>query len=675
MSILCIVQARMGSKRLPGKVLKEINGKTLIEILLKRLNKSNKIDNIVVATSVHSNNLELIKHINEIGFNVETGNEDNVLDRYVSVAKKYSPETIVRITGDCPLVDSELVDECIDLYTSNKVDYVSNAINPTYPDGLDVEVFSYSALLEANNKATSKCDLEHVTPYIRESGRFSILEKKNDENYSQLRLTVDEDSDLKLIKKIINIFKPDIYFSWEDIVSLYGKNNQIFEINSNIKRNSGMELNKGQKLWKRAKSIIPGGNMLLSKNSEMFLPDYWPSYFEKAKGCEIWDLDGNVFQDYSIMGIGTNILGYSRDEVDKAVLNIVSKGNMSTLNCPEEVYLAEKLIEMHPWAHMVRFARSGGEANSIAIRIARAASGRDKVAVCGYHGWHDWYLAANIENEDNLDGHLLPGLKAKGVPESLAGTVLPFEYNNFSELTDIINNNDVGVIKMEVMRNDKPENNFLHKIRNLCNRNNIILIFDECTSGFREEFGGLHKKFNVEPDMAMFGKALGNGYAITSVIGKKEIMEYAQETFISSTFWTERIGPAAALKSLEVMKELKSWDVVTKLGLKIRDIWKEIAKDCGIKLEINGIPALSSFTINSKNFLLYKTLITQEMLDIGILASNSIYLCTEHKIQAMDKYFEKLNDIFKIIAEAESGRNIEHLVKGPICHGGFKRLN
>ena len=219
----------------------------------------------------------------------------------------------------------------------------------------------------------------------------------------------------------------------------------------------------GQKLWQRAKKVIPGGNMLLSKRAEMFLPGKWPAYYSRAKGCFIWDLDNRKFIDLSIMGIGTNILGYGNKKVDEAIKRTVRKGNMSTLNCPEEVLLAEKLVELHPWANKVRFARSGGEANAIAIRIARAATGKEKIAICGYHGWHDWYLATNIDNQSNLESHLLPGLAPNGVPKCLEGTVIPFEFNNLSQLEAIVNNNDLAAIKMEVQRNDPPKKNFLGK--------------------------------------------------------------------------------------------------------------------------------------------------------------------------------------------------------------------
>jgi glutamate-1-semialdehyde 2,1-aminomutase len=431
----------------------------------------------------------------------------------------------------------------------------------------------------------------------------------------------------------------------------------------------------GQDLWQRAKQIIPGGNMLLSKRAEMFLPDQWPAYFSKTKGCKVWDLDGNEYTDMSIMGIGTNTLGYNHEEVDAAVMKTVAAGNMSTFNCPEEVYLAEKLIEIHPWADMARFARSGGEANAIAIRIARAASGKDKVAICGYHGWHDWYLAANLGDDNHLAGHLLPGLDPKGVPQNLRGTVYPFNYNNYAELEEIVNNNDIGVIKMEVMRNKGPEDNFLQRVRDLATKRGIVLIFDECTSGFRQTFGGIHKMYGVEPDMAMFGKALGNGYGITATIGRREIMESAQYTFISSTFWTERIGPTAALKTLEVMEREKSWERITETGTGIMARWQTLAHKHGLKINVAGLPSIASFGVDSPNALAYKTLITQEMLGKGYLSSNLIFSSLAHTPDVVDGYFNALDPIFSLIKECEQGRDVMSLLKGPICHAGFKRLN
>jgi len=298
------------------------------------------------------------------------------------------------------------------------------------------------------------------------------------------------------------------------------------------------------------------------------------------------------------------------------------------------------------------------------------------VAICGYHGWHDWYLSANLGDDNNLTEHLLPGLNPKGVPKDLKGSVIPFNYNHIDELEVIIKNHDIGVIKMEVSRNKEPQDDFLVKVRKVANDNNIVLIFDECTSGFRQSNGGLHKIYGVEPDMAVFGKALGNGYAITAVIGKKEIMDVAQSTFISSTFWTERIGPTAALKTLEVMEKTKSWELITNIGKSIGQKWKDLGDKHQLLIKVNGLPSMIGFSIQSEDWLKYKTYITQEMLKNGILASNVIYVCTEHGQVEVDNYFEILNQIFKTISFCEnSDLPIDSLLDGPVCHGGFKRLN
>jgi glutamate-1-semialdehyde 2,1-aminomutase len=675
MKVVAIVQARMGSTRLPNKVMQTICGKSMIELLLNRLSLSKEVDKIIVASSVDNKNKPLVNHLNKLGFTCEQGSEDDVLERYMEVAQKYRANIIVRITGDCPLTDPDLVDEVISRFKKEELDYLCNNYPPTYPDGLDIEVFTSKALEAAFEEAFEPFDREHVTPYFRSNSKFNTSTLRHKEDLSDLRWTVDEQVDLDVIKNVFNHFNPRIDFSWNEVLDLQLDQPELFDSNRHIVRNEGGTMGTGQKLWRRAKEIIPGGNMLLSKRAEMFLPNNWPTYFTKAKGCKVWDLDGTELIDMSIMGIGTNTLGYGHPEVDAEVQRIIQSGNMSTLNCPEEVYLAEKLIEIHPWADMVRLARSGGEANAIAIRIARAASGKDNVAICGYHGWHDWYLSANLSNDESLDAHLLPGLEPKGVPRNLKNTVFPFTYNDYEELESLVNAQDIGVIKMEVMRNHEPQNNFLHKVRKLATDRNIVLIFDECTSGFRETYGGLHKKYGVEPDIAMFGKALGNGYGITAIIGRRSVMEAAQSTFISSTFWTERIGPTAALASLNVMEKIQSWRSITNTGHNIREGWKQLADEYQLNINHWGLPALAGFTFQGPNSLLYKTLITQEMLEKGYMASNCVYSCIDHSKEIIADYFDILDPIFAIIKECEDGRDVKSLLKGPVCHSGFKRLN
>jgi glutamate-1-semialdehyde 2,1-aminomutase len=672
---VAIIQARMGSTRFPNKVMRTICGTPMIGLLLARLKNSKLVDQIVLATSEDPRNDPLAKYVRDLEYTVFRGSEDDVLDRFYQAAKEVEASSVVRITGDCPLIDPAIVNQVIAKFKKEGVDYASNTLPPTYPDGLDTEVFTFRTLETAWKQAKRPQEREHVTPFIRESGNFIQANLAHGTDHSKKRWTVDEPEDFEVVQKVFEYFHPRRDFSWLEVLDLCRKHPDWFMSNLHIIRNQGAQQSSGQKLWKRAKRVIPGGNMLLSKRTEMFSPEQWPAYFSKAKGCKVWDLDNREYIDMSIMGVGTNILGYGHPEIDDAVRRVIDMGNMSTLNCPEEVYLAEKLIELHPWANMARFARSGGEANAIAIRIARAAARKDKVAVCGYHGWHDWYLSANLSDDKNLDGHLLPGLEPNGVPENLRDTVFPFSYNNFAELEELVRTCDIGVIKMEVSRSTNPEDNFLHKVRKLASEKNIVLIFDECTSGFRQSFGGLHKIYEVEPDMAVFGKALGNGYAITAVIGKREVMELAQSTFISSTFWTERIGPVAALKTLEVMEKEKSWEQVTHVGQDITARWKALANKYNLSITTSGLPALTNFVFDSANSLAYKTLITQEMQSIGYLAGNSIYVCTAHTPDIVESFFEHLDPIFSLIEECEEGRDIMSLLKGPVCHEGFKRLN
>ena len=433
-------------------------------------------------------------------------------------------------------------------------------------------------------------------------------------------------------------------------------------------------MSTGSDLWGKAKRLIPGGSMLLSKRAEMYLPGGWPAYFDRTDGCAVWDLDGNKFLDLGFMGVGTNILGYSHPKVDEAVRKVIDKGNLSTLNAPEEVYLAEALIELHPWADMARFARSGGEACAIAVRIGRAASGRDKVAFCGYHGWHDWYLAANLGDDDSLDGHLIPGLEPNGVPRALKGTSLPFQYNDLPGLTQLLDQNpDIGVIYMEPQRSTPPKPGFLEGVRRLATDRNIVLIFDECTSGFRRSLGGLHLHFGVEPDIATLGKTLGNGYAITAVIGREEVMQAAQSTFISSTFWTERIGPTAALAAIDVMREEDAPQRVHEIGSYVQDRWQQLADAHTMVLTTGGLPALANFSIDGLDPLAVKTYVTQQMLDKGYLAGVNLYASLAHTPQILDDYFDAIAPVFADLAQMTNEDLRQQLPAGP-AQSGFRRL-
>lgn len=437
-----------------------------------------------------------------------------------------------------------------------------------------------------------------------------------------------------------------------------------------------IKIKKGIDLWNKVKKIIPGGTQLLTKRSEMFLPDQWPSYYKKAKGVEVQDLDGNKFIDVSYMGIGSCILGYADPDVNKAVKKVIDEGSMCTLNSPEEVELAKLLLKLHPWADMVRYTRTGGEAMAVAVRIARAYSGKDKVAFCGYHGWSDWYISSNLADDKNLDGHLLPGLEPKGIPRGLIGTAIPFTYNKIEELKDIVSKNkDIGVIVVEPLRFQEPKNNFLKKVRKIANRTGAILIFDEITSAWRFNIGGVHLQYGVNPDIAAFAKGMSNGFPMAAIIGKKKVMEAAQTTFISSTYWTERIGPTAAIATINKIIQKNVPNYLDRIGKLIIKGLKRSADSHGLKITITGRPALIHLSFDYGEISqAVRTLFTQEMLKRGILASAGIYVSYSFKKEHIKRYLESIDEVFAILKKAIKENKIYDLLEGPVAHTGFKRL-
>ncbi len=438
------------------------------------------------------------------------------------------------------------------------------------------------------------------------------------------------------------------------------------------------ESNKGAELWKKAKAIIPGGNQLLSKRAERFLPEHWPSYYKKAKGVEVWDLDDRHYYDLSIMAIGSCVLGYANEAVNNAVKHAIDAGNMCTFNCYEEVELAEKLIELHPWAEMARFARTGGEACTIAVRIARAATGKDRIAFCGYHGWHDWYVSSNLADIHNLDQLLVPGLKPLGIPKALTNTTIPFRYGKLEELKAILGRypNEVGVIIMEVERH-QLDLDFLKAVRKLATEANAVLIYDEITSGFRMRAGGLHMLHGLEPDIVILGKAMGNGFPISAIVGRKEVMKAAQDTFISSTYWTERIGFVAALEVIRQFEKNGVADQLIKTGEYFIENFRKLIDSKGLKIEIaDGIPPAPILTVNEENPSAVKTLFTQEMLKKGFLASDVIYIAAAHTKEIIDRYLKAADAVLSLIKKGiTSGSSIESLLEGPVRFEGLRRLD
>lgn len=443
--------------------------------------------------------------------------------------------------------------------------------------------------------------------------------------------------------------------------------------------------NKTQELYDYAKTLIPGGTQLLSKRPEMLAPGRWPAYFKEAKGCEIWDLDDKHYYDMSTNGIGSCLLGYRDPDVTKAVINRIELGSMCTLNPPEEVELAEKLCDIHGWADQARFARTGGETASIAIRIARATTNRSKIAMSGYHGWHDWYMAVNLGQTEEQNGKLLSGLPTQGVPGALRNTTIPFvqgdliksAHDSVADFDGMMaqHGDDLAAVIMEPCRYIKPEHGYLEYIREETRRRGIILIFDEISIGWRHNFGGSHLVFGVNPDMAIFAKALGNGHPIGAVIGTKEAMDGANDAFISSTYWTESVGPVAALAAIDKFENHGVAEHVNSIGIKVMELWRSLGQKNKLPVTVvDGTPCLAHFEFSHPLHRELNTLFTQLMLDRGFLAGTTIYPTFAHTLDIVDKYGKAVDEVFSEIAMCLEQGKVEERVRGQVAHAGFKRL-
>lgn len=722
--MIIIIQARSGSSRFPNKILEPlINKKSVLEFLTSRVSSKFITDKVIIATTCQKSDYKVEQIYHQLekdhpNLYLYRGSNLDVLDRFYQASRMMNPlndEIIVRITSDCPLLDLDLIKNSISIFT-DKYDYLRFSSLEGFPDGFDFEFIRYRALKNAWKYADSS-QREHVSSWIYEQSDYKKIMYSDFIKYPQnqeiriynniqylnnLYLSLDTRDDLVLIKNILhNLDKPiTIGNVIGYIIDNRNRLNLEYHSYKHLKPTpADLKYNIGAKLYQeKGKKLILNGTNLLSKRPELLLPGYYPTYYQKAEGIEITTLDGYKLLDFGSMSVGACILGYQDPDVDQKVIEAIETGMMSSLNNPTELDLAEKLIKLHPWSNpgMIKLTRGSGEACSMAVRIARAVSGKDVVAFCGYHGWHDWYLSANLSDSQQLNDHLLPGLEPLGVPKALKGTAKPFKFNQFKELQQIADQTpDLGVIIMEVYRSIPPTKEFLQQVRDLCNERKIILIFDEITSGFRCNLGGIHMLYGIYPDLCVFGKGLGNGYPISAVLGKKEIMEKASNAFISSTYWTEKIGTTAGLATINKMEELDLGTKLKNAGLEFQKKIQNYANEIKLDIKITGIPSLFSFTFLDTNNNPFhdlinrglKTYYTQLMYQRGILASTSLYLCYVHLQNGnLGKYFEEIKEVFPIIKQTiielekknnpdEKEKYLKSLLWGDIATPKFGRLN
>ena len=540
--IAAIIQARIGSDRLPGKCLADIAGKPLLRRVVERARASSLLDDVIVATTTESGDDPLADLVEKLGVKCFRGSEDDVLDRVYSAARHYGVDHVVRLTGDCPLLDPEIIDRVIEAYRSKGCDYATNTMRYTYPDGLDVEVFSFAVLEQAWEDARLPSEREHVTPFIRTSGRFSTFNVEGPEDLSRFKWSVDTEADLELARAIYQGLAERPCFGLDDVVALLEKRPDLMAMNAHGIVNEGyyislledepiparpLPVSRSYALKDRSLRLIPSGSQTFSKGPSQFVQGVAPVFLKRGSGSHVWDVDGNEYVDY-MMALGPVILGHNFLAVTEAATRQMADGVAFSQAHPLEVELAELLVETIPCAEMVRFGKNGSDATSAAVRVARAYTEREMVACCGYHGWQDWYIGTTTRN--------------RGVPRAVQELTATFRYNDLASLEQIFARHpcQVAAVIMEPIGIEEPRDGFLEQVRELATREGTILIYDEVITGFRLAMGGAQEHFGVVPDLACFGKAMGNGFPISTVVGRRDIMELFDEVFFSSTFGERR---------------------------------------------------------------------------------------------------------------------------------------
>ena len=690
---LIILQARTSSSRLPNKVLLPILGKPMLSRQITRMNNVKTPHKLIIATSDQQSDDAIERLCQELNVTCFRGSLDDVLARYYQAAMANNSnekiKNIVRVTGDCPLIDSEIIDQVINLFLTSNVDYCSNCAPATLPDGLDIEVFTLAALTKAYLQAKKPSEREHVTPYIRNNPE--LFTKNNfyfGDDLSHYRWTVDEPADFELVTKIYQALYPkNSNFKLAEIISLIQQQPELAKINQNIERNEGMKkseladkqiIDLGANMteystrqftlsseWlKRAEKTIPLGSQTFSKSRIAYPNNVSPLFIKRGKGCQVWDADENQYTDF-VSGLLSVSLGYCNQVVDEAVIKQIKSGVTFSLPHRLEMEVAEKLVDLIPCAEMVRFGKNGSDATSAAIRLARAYTQKEHVAVCGYHGWQDWYIGSTSRD--------------LGVPKATKDLTHAFKYNDIDSLEEIFsqNSNQIAAVILEPMNTHYPENDFLQNVKAMCQRHGAVLIFDETITGFRYSMGGAQQFFGVTPDLATFGKGMANGYPISAVVGRKDIMLLMEDIFFSGTFAGETLSLAATKATLGFMAENGVVEHLTLMGKKLQSGLHDIINDMQADkwLSVSGHPVWSFLNIGGQGIysaIELKSLFLQEMAQHGFLMGGGHNLSYAHKDTDIEALLSAYRQVLSTLAETIIKQDFTTRFKGELLEPVFK---
>jgi glutamate-1-semialdehyde aminotransferase/spore coat polysaccharide biosynthesis protein SpsF (cytidylyltransferase family) len=655
--IVAVIQARMGSSRFPGKSLADVSGQPMLWRVIDRVRAAETVERVVVATTDQPADDAIAALCEGEGVSCFRGSENDVLDRFYQAAKAHHANVVVRVTGDCPLIDPSVIDRVVARFQEGDCDYASNVLRYTYPDGLDTEVFSFNALEQAWREAAKPAEREHVTPYLR-TERFR---RKNVESGTRVpancRWTVDDPGDLEFVRKAYAQLSETANFGYCDVLRLMKEKPELASAQCETTSNQGFYRSlyrqaragrapvlaraKSREWFERSQKVIPGCAQTFSKAHTQYVQGVAPLFLERGKGCRVWDVDGNSYIDY-VQGLLPNILGYAHAEVNAAVAAQLAQGHSFSLPHPLEVTLAERLTELIPCAEMVRFGKNGSDATSGAVRAARALTGRERIACCGYHGWQDWYIGSTTRHA--------------GVPGAVQELTQSFRYNDLASLESLFDRHpgEYAAVIMEPVNFEEPKPEFLEGVKSLAHRHGALLIFDEICSGFHFGLGGAQKLFGVTPDMACFGKAMGNGFPISCVVGSAEVMRIFGEIFYSFTFAGEVSSMAAAMKVLDILENTDALACMESNGRTLQDGLSVLAQEAGLTGQVATIGrpqwSLMKFrNADGSDSALLKNLFQQEAVKRGVLLLATHNLSAAHDHHAIQQTLEAYADVLKTL--------------------------
>ncbi len=672
MKKIVIIQARMGSTRFPGKVLEKLLGKPILQWVVEASQKTDLIDDVIVATSTLPIDLPIVEWCKSNGVSFSQGSEEDVLDRYYQAAMTYKADIIVRVTSDCPLLQPDLVSQVLYLVSSNQADYASNTNPPTWPDGLDCEAFTFKALEYAHKNATRSSDREHVTPFIRNHQKqFKCLNVDSPAaGLEKHRWTVDAPADLTYVQSLVERCdgSPTLYRLLDvieknpDLIQPAYQRNEGF-VKSLISENVLCEdFSESQSLLKRALKVIPVGSQTFSKSYIQYPQNTAPLFLTHGQGAKVWDVDGNEYVDF-VNALFPNILGYQDPNVNLAIKRQLNKGISFSLSTELEIELAEKLVEIIPSAEMVRFAKNGTDVTSASVRLARAYTGRDKMIVCGYHGWQDWSIGTTSRN--------------KGIPQAVCDLSVSVPYNDLQCVEDLLKTGAFAGLIMEPCNVAEPNPGYLQGIKDLCERYGSVFIFDEIVTGFRFALGGAQEYFGVTPHLSCFGKAMGNGMPISAIVGRKDIMREMEDIFFSGTFGGEALSLAAALTTIKKLQEHDVISYLWKIGQSLENQVTKLVRDNQLDFVIKLVgfapwKIMQFLDHSSAAAAVIKTYFLQEMLKRGVLILGSHNVSFAHGAEDEYRIVAAYKEVLPLLNEFLKTGTLESQLKSPVIQPLFK---